>query len=87
MATHDDLTDLIGDIVALRIVAQRLYALFALAARADNKFLDQQRQELLDILGTWKIGGNTSEGAVKIRAETCINSLFDDVRINYHPPS
>jgi hypothetical protein len=79
-----DLTDFAGDLVALQIVAQRVFALLALATGNDNTFLDQQRVSLLEVLGKWKVSG-ISDTMVKARAETCINKMFDEMRITPAP--
>jgi hypothetical protein len=49
---------------------------------------EQQRSELLYVLTRSNITSDTSEQDIKARAETCINSLFDEVRIiNGHSSS
>ncbi len=79
------LTDLIGDIVALRILVQRLFALVAFGTGQNNAFLEAQRTELLSILPLWNISGNEADADIKARAEVCINEVFDQMRVTPPP--
>jgi hypothetical protein len=83
MPKGDDLTDLAGDIVALRIATQRLFAIIAAQLlEKGNAWLDSERVELLSILNRWSITSpDMIEAGIKARAEYRLNELFDQIRI------
>jgi hypothetical protein len=85
--------EVLADVLAVRLIVQRLYARFALAANKDNAWLDGERAALLEDLKSHRIEitGVPREltDQLQDRAEAVINQVFDNVRIQRPrtPPS
>jgi hypothetical protein len=78
--------EVISDLLALRLITQRLYARLALATRKDNAWLDAEREAILETLKSQNVAirgepAKVSE-QIKKRAEFTINLVFDSVRID-----
>jgi hypothetical protein len=75
--------DAIGDLVALRLLVQRLYGLLTIATKHDNSWLERQREEAIATVDTAHLETLLIEDQREIRrrAEDTINAVFDGLRL------
>jgi hypothetical protein len=78
--------DILGDLLALRLLVQRLYGRVALATGGGNTLLERERQAILNDLTnqTVECPGIDPE-AVRKRAEAMVDIIFDGMRVTVPP--
>jgi hypothetical protein len=73
--------EVVGDLVALRLMLQRLYGRVAQGLGQGDEFLDDEREAILATLAEFDLSGFPGIEIAKQRAEVQINSVFDSLRI------